>query len=62
MKKNKTNKVLILLTIFIILIVSIIVFVLNYTKDGISLSIVEKSWINKNSNNGNSYSGIIGKC
>lgn len=51
MKKNKTNKILILLTIFIILAVALVVFILNYTKDGVSLSIVEKSWINKNSNN-----------
>ncbi len=50
MKKKKTKKILILLTIFLVLIVSLIVFIINYTKDAISLSIVEKSWINKNSN------------
>ena len=51
MKKKKTNKILILLTIFVILVVSLVIFILNYTKDGVSLSILEKSWINKNSNN-----------
>lgn len=51
MKKKKANKILILSGIFIILIISIIVFILNYTKDSISLSIIEKSWLNKNKNN-----------
>ena len=51
MKKNKTNRVIILSSIFIILIVSLIIFVLNYTKDSSSFSIIEKNWINKNKNN-----------
>ena len=51
MKKNKTNRVIILSSIFIILIVSLIIFILNYTKDSSSFSIIEKNWINKNKNN-----------
>ena len=51
MKKKKTRKILILLTIFSILIISLVVFILNYTSDSVSLSILEKSWINKNKNN-----------
>ena len=49
-KNNKTNKIIILTIIGIILIISIIVFVLNYTKDDYSFSILEKKWINTNSN------------
>ena len=51
MKKNKTNRVIILSSIFAIMIVSLIIFVLNYTKDSSSFSIIEKNWINKNKNN-----------
>ena len=51
MKKNKTNRVIILSSIFTIMIVSLIIFVLNYTKDSSSFSIIEKNWINKNKNN-----------
>lgn len=50
-KNNKTNKILILSIIGLILSISVVIFILNYTKDKSSLSIVEKNWINNNINN-----------
>lgn len=51
MKKNsKLNKIITLSIIGLILVVSGIIFILNYTKDSSSLSILEKNWINNNSN------------
>jgi len=50
-KNNKINKIIILSVIGLILIISSVVFILNYTKDDSSFSILEKSWINTNSNN-----------
>ena len=50
-KNNKINKIIILSVIGIILIISSVVFILNYTKDDSSFSILEKNWINNNSNN-----------
>ena len=52
MKKNsKINKIIIILIIGLILTISLVVFILNYTKDDYSFSIIEKNWINNNSNN-----------
>ena len=52
MKKNsKINKIIILSIIGLILIISIVVFVLNYTKDDSSFSIIEKNWLSNNTNN-----------
>ena len=52
MKKNsKTNKIIILSIIGLILIISVVVFILNYAKDDYSFSIIEKNWIKNNSNN-----------
>ena len=51
MKKNsKANKIVILTIIGLILTISLVVFILNYTKDSSSFSILEKNWINNNSN------------
>ena len=51
MKKNsKTHKLVILSIIALIMTISIVVFVLNYTKDSTSLSLKEKDWISKNAN------------
>jgi len=47
---NKTNKIIILGIIGLILTVAIVVFVLNYTKDDFSFSLLEKNWISSNSN------------
>ncbi len=51
MKKNKTNKIIILSLIGVVFIVSLLIFILNYSKDDSSFSILEKKWINDNSNN-----------
>ena len=50
-KNNKINKIIILSIVGIILLISSVVFILNYTKDDSSFSILEKNWINNNSNN-----------
>lgn len=52
MKKNsKTNKIVTLLIIGTIFTISLVIFILNYTKDSSSFSMKEKSWINLNANN-----------
>lgn len=52
MKKNsRINKIIILSIIGLIFSISLIIFILNYTKDSSSFSILEKNWINNNSNN-----------
>lgn len=50
-KNNKINKIVILSVIGLILTISLVIFILNYTKDSSSLSILEKNWINTNMNN-----------
>jgi len=50
-KNNKLNKIIILSIITLILTVSLVIFILNYTKDSSSFSILEKNWINNNANN-----------
>ena len=49
-KNNKINKIIILSVITVIFTVSLVIFVLNYTKDSSSFSILEKNWINNNAN------------
>ena len=52
MKKNsKANKLVILSIIGLIFTISLVIFILNYTKDSSSFSIIEKNWINNNTNN-----------
>ena len=50
-KNNKLNKVIILLIIALIFTISLVIFILNYTKDSSSFSILEKNWINNHSSN-----------
>ena len=51
MKKNsKVNKIVILSIIAIIFTVSLVIFILNYTKDSSSFSILEKKWISNHAN------------
>jgi len=50
-KNNKINKIIVLTTITLIFTVALVIFILNYTKDSSSFSILEKNWINNNSNN-----------
>ena len=47
--KKRNNKLIILIIVGIIFIVSLSIFVLNYSKDDSSFSILEKKWINDNS-------------
>lgn len=49
--KNKTNKIIILTIIGVVLLISIIIFILNYSKDESSFSLIEKKWIKDNTNN-----------
>ena len=50
-KNNKLNKIIILSMIGLIFTISLIIFILNYTKDDSSFSILEKSWINNHKSN-----------
>ena len=50
-KNNKINKIIILSIIALIFSISVVIFILNYTKDVSSFSIIEKNWISNHSNN-----------
>ena len=50
-KSNKVNKIIILSIIAIIFTISLVIFILNYTKDDSSFSILEKNWINNHKSN-----------
>ena len=49
-KNNKINKIIILTVIALIFTISLVIFILNYTKDSSSFSILEKNWINSHDN------------
>ena len=49
--KKRNNKIIILVLIGIIFIVSLCIFILNYSKDDSSFTILEKKWINDNVSN-----------
>ena len=49
-KNNKVNKIIILSIIALIFTISLVIFVLNYTKDSSSLSLLEKNWISSHNN------------
>ena len=49
-KNNKLNKVIILSVIALIFTISLVIFILNYTKDDSSFSIIEKNWISNHNN------------
>lgn len=51
MKKNKLNKIVTLSIIIIMIIVALAIFILNYSKDSSSFSLIEKKWISDNANN-----------
>ncbi len=51
MKNKKTNRIIILSIIGVVFLVSLIIFVLNYSKDSSSFSILEKKWLKDNTNN-----------
>ena len=50
-KNNKINKIVILSVIALIFTISLVIFILNYTKDSSSFSIIEKNWISNHSAN-----------
>ena len=50
-KNNKLNRIIILSIIALIFTISLVIFILNYTKDDSSLSIIEKNWISSHNNN-----------
>ena len=50
-KNNKLNKIVILSVIALIFTISLVIFILNYTKDDSSLSIIEKNWISSHNSN-----------
>ena len=49
--KKKTNKIIILSITAIIFVVALLIFILNYSKDDASFSILEKKWISDNTRN-----------
>ena len=49
--KKRNNKVIVLVIVAIVFVVSLLVFILNYSKDNSSFSILEKKWINDNASN-----------
>jgi len=49
--KKRNNKIIVLVLVGIIFAVSLCIFILNYTKDDSSFSILEKKWINDNTKN-----------
>ena len=49
--KKKTNKIIILSITAVIFVVALLIFILNYSKDDASLSLLEKTWINDNQSN-----------
>ena len=50
-KNNKINKIIILSLIVLMFTICLVIFILNYTKDSSSLSIIEKNWINGHTSN-----------
>lgn len=51
MNNKKLNKIIVLGVITLIFSISLVIFILNYTKDSSSLSIIEKTWINNHKSN-----------
>lgn len=51
MKKNKVNKIVTLSIIGVLVVVAVTIFILNFTKDSSSFSLLEKKWISDNINN-----------
>ena len=49
--KKRGNKLIVLILVGIIFIVSLVVFILNYSKDDSSFTLLEKKWINDNARN-----------
>jgi hypothetical protein len=50
--KKRNNKIIVLIVVAVLFAVSLLIFILNYSKDNSSFSILEKKWINDNTRNG----------
>ena len=48
--KKRNNKIIILISAAFIFLVAFIIFILNYSKDETSFSIIEKKWLSDNEN------------
>ena len=46
--KKRNNKIIVLILVGVLFVVSLLIFILNYSKDDSSFSILEKKWINDN--------------
>ena len=51
MKINRNNKIIIVSIVGVIFIVALVVFILNYSKDDYSFSLLEKKCIQDNTSN-----------
>ena len=49
--KKRNNKIIVLITAIVIFVVALLIFILNYSKDDTSYSLLEKKWLNDNTNN-----------
>ena len=49
--KKRNNKIIVIVTATVIFVVAFLIFILNYSKDETSFSILEKKWLNDNENN-----------
>ena len=49
--KKRNNKIIVLISATVIFIVALLIFILNYSKDDTSFSLLEKKWLNDNENN-----------
>ena len=50
MKNKKTNKIITLTVIAVLILVAIVVFILNFTSNDSNLTLLEKKWITDNTN------------
>jgi len=48
--KKRNNKIIVLISAAVIFVVALLIFVLNYSKDDTSFSLLEKKWLNDNEN------------
>ena len=49
--QKRNNKIIVLIVVAVLFAVSLLIFILNYSKDNSSFSILEKKWINDNTSN-----------
>jgi len=49
--KKKNNKIIVITSAAVIFFVALLIFILNYSKDATSYTLLEKKWLNDNKNN-----------